>query len=78
MTSSLPPISWSSQLTMTAKGWHTETLDDHFKLQRQRADDPDEKTAATWFHMMKNVMKEVDLASGCIPAFNTMKFLDIG
>nr|VWO98130.1 Uncharacterized protein [Ganoderma boninense] len=60
------------------KGWNEESLDDHFKWQRNVADNPDDTVAFTWFRMMKKVLKEVDFASpGCIPAIKPIEFLDV-
>ncbi|TBU41153.1 hypothetical protein BD309DRAFT_965875 [Dichomitus squalens] len=65
-------------LAMRSKGWNEETLDDHFKWQRTVADNPDKEVASTWFHMMKKVMQEIDLASGCISPLKPIEFLDVG
>ncbi|PIL29478.1 hypothetical protein GSI_08420 [Ganoderma sinense ZZ0214-1] len=60
------------------RGWNEESLDDHFKWQRNVADNPGEKVAFVWFRMMMNVLKEVDLASpGCIPVLKPIEFLDV-
>ena len=42
------------------------------------ADRPDDRTAVTWFNKMKMIMSEVDRATGCIPWYGRLEFLDVG
>ncbi len=62
----------------TGQGWNEESLDDHFQSQRSVADNPGDVVAFVWFKRMKNVLKEVDLASArCVPVLKPIEFLDV-
>ena len=53
-------------------------MDDHFQKQRDVADHASNKLSQVWFRKMKDIFKEIDTKSGCIPRTKKVSFLDLG
>jgi hypothetical protein len=53
-------------------------MDVHFQKQRDVADHSSDKLNRIWFYKMKDIFKEIDAKSGCIPQTKKLSFLDLG
>ncbi|KAF7977153.1 hypothetical protein HWV62_4571 [Athelia sp. TMB] len=62
------------------KGWDDGRMDKHFVEQRQTADTagPNSPLNFVWFRKMKDIFREIDRKSGCIPNLQRLNFLDLG
>jgi len=63
---------------LQAKGWKDERVDEHFKNQRDKADNAGDDLRRRWFKKMKEIMREIDKNAKCIQDAGNMQFLDLG
>jgi hypothetical protein len=63
---------------LQAKGWKDERVDEHFKNQRDKADNAGDDLRLWWFKKMKEIMREIDKNAKCIQDAGNMQFLDLG
>ncbi|PSR75324.1 hypothetical protein PHLCEN_2v9187 [Hermanssonia centrifuga] len=60
------------------RGWESDSLNDHFRRQRNKADTADDGMNAMWYRKMNRVFSELDHAPHFVPCSGSLKFLDLG
>ncbi|KAI0365198.1 hypothetical protein BV20DRAFT_775061 [Pilatotrama ljubarskyi] len=63
---------------LRARGWKEEDLDNDFRSQRERADNPPLEAKYAWYNGMARIMRELDVEASVIPPSDPFEFLDLG
>ncbi|KAI0353447.1 hypothetical protein OH77DRAFT_1427519 [Trametes cingulata] len=70
---SLHELRWLRKL-----GWSEDSLDDAFRSQRHRADNPPPEAKYFWYDSMARIMRELDAEAHFILPSEPFEFLDVG
>ncbi|KDR70470.1 hypothetical protein GALMADRAFT_282221 [Galerina marginata CBS 339.88] len=65
-------------LELQKRGWQDEATELHYQKQRHTADTASSDLNKIWFERMKGLLCEIDDCVHCIPASDTLRFLDLG